>query len=36
MPKMNLMILARVKEEFSSSGILAKVGWFTPSLLSGG
>lgn len=33
---MNLMILVRVKEEFSSSGKLAKVGWFAPSPLSGG
>lgn len=36
MPKMNWMILAKVKEEFSSSGKLAKVGWFVPSPLSGG
>lgn len=35
MPRLKLMISARVREEFSSSGKLAKVGWFPPSPLSG-
>lgn len=35
MPRVKLMISARVRKEFSSSGKLAKPGWFAPSSLSG-
>ena len=33
MPRVKLMISARVRKEFSSSGKLAKPGWFAPSSL---
>lgn len=33
MPRVKLMISERVREEFSSSGKLAKAGWFAPSSL---
>lgn len=35
MPRVKLMISARVRKEFSLSGRLAKAGWFAPSTLSG-